>query len=381
MRNLKEQNPNPNVIEVDSTTPDFERASHIFSQAIGVNIDEECVRMLWATCFVPRQAIPRNGNITGRELVVHTNPAEISDLTDNLQGTLSRAHNATVCVGNQTNSENERRQQLETVNRVGYETNRNNNTEPGNVIINTSRGQSTNDANEQLTNIPIPLGVAGYVDNEQHCEENEDHQSVHSESTGDLSPPLFEESGNVGKSNTLWDSGENTERDGSSEQKQTGTENTTANGGKKDKPTPNVEEEVSVRTTNGGKKDKPTPNVEEEVSEGTTVESNNNCQPPTTEDGPRENTSQNDELVTQLEESTNVDLCEKTCDDQQGQTTSAKETVTKNGSSNQQDMSSSSVHHPSRDGAEKETVAKVRELGWWLSLQLYTFETNLCMNE
>ena len=74
--------PKSSKIEIDSTTPDFEKASEVFTEKIGVPIDEECVRMLWATCFVPKQSRPLNIDIAGKDLVVHKNPGEISDLTD-----------------------------------------------------------------------------------------------------------------------------------------------------------------------------------------------------------------------------------------------------------------------------------------------------------
>ena len=76
-----------NTIEVTSATPDFEWCSKIFSSEIGVAIDPPMVRHLWATCFVQkRNDQPGNSEITGKELIVQKNPAEISDLTENNEG-------------------------------------------------------------------------------------------------------------------------------------------------------------------------------------------------------------------------------------------------------------------------------------------------------
>ena len=77
---------------MSSATPDFERASRIFTSEIGVDIDARKVRELWISCFVQRHDNEEvNKEITGKELVVQRNPAEISDLTENQEVTNQQA--------------------------------------------------------------------------------------------------------------------------------------------------------------------------------------------------------------------------------------------------------------------------------------------------
>ena len=81
-------------IEINSATPDFEKASEFLTEQVGVSINQDCVRMLWAKHFVPRQERPVDKNIVGKNLVVQQkNPAEISNLTDQ-EGQSNRITNA-----------------------------------------------------------------------------------------------------------------------------------------------------------------------------------------------------------------------------------------------------------------------------------------------
>ena len=54
------------------------------SEKVGFNIGEECVRLLWANHFVPKQKNTVNKEIVGKELLVQKNPAEISGLTEEM---------------------------------------------------------------------------------------------------------------------------------------------------------------------------------------------------------------------------------------------------------------------------------------------------------
>ena len=156
-------------IEVDSATPDFERASRIFTEAHGLRIDEECVRMLYATCFVPRQSRQADREITGRELVVQNNPAEISDMTEPVQenGHVTERNNEVL----QTENESERRGNQNTTEK--------------------NDKRSTSDAVER--NCPVPLGVVDTIDDAPNDAANEEDVSVSFVESQSLSVVLFEE--------------------------------------------------------------------------------------------------------------------------------------------------------------------------------------------
>ena len=192
---VKETNTDSNVIEVDSATPDFERASQIFTETIGVRIDEACVRKLWASCFVPKQLNAIKVNMTGKELVVQRNPAEISDLTE--KGNEESGDVSRIPVRHPI--------QDDRATRVIRSENVNKETQ----LIEMARKNSTpkeispSNGGAISTNASVPLGVAACEIEENHNEEIAEHESIDSESI-DVSQPLFEDVANaINRDNTV----------------------------------------------------------------------------------------------------------------------------------------------------------------------------------
>ena len=159
---------NNTQIELDSATPDFERASHVFSEIIGVPINEECVRKLWATCFVPQQRNISNKDITGRELVVQKHPAEISGLTQEGR-----------CDGERNSNINHEPADNPIV--PGIVGNRN---EDANMVDKRQTNPTQASTQQHNSSYPVPIGIVDLFD-----EDDEDEMSL------DQSQALFEEQG------------------------------------------------------------------------------------------------------------------------------------------------------------------------------------------
>ena len=138
--------------------------------------------MLWATCFVPRPRNNTNPEITGRELVVQRNPAEVSALTEQeMDGNV------------QAQSENRKSVvQEEVVATVGmmhrtYDTDR-----PENAV-DSSKSILVNESNngQHPNGTTVPLGIVGTQ--ESGDEETEREGSGQQETDSVASKALFEE--------------------------------------------------------------------------------------------------------------------------------------------------------------------------------------------
>ena len=131
-----------------------------------MQIDEECVRMLYATCFLPRQRNVVDQRITGRELLIRRNPAEISDLTDDQIRRECQLPSGNMAVSENTPTE-ENREIVENIEK--------------NVVGNEEQQQQSGDCN-------VPLGVVDLFD-----EDNAENDDEAMEEMSHDSEPLFEE--------------------------------------------------------------------------------------------------------------------------------------------------------------------------------------------